>query len=255
MDLSVVGLFMLVLVGHGVCLGDPCPESWCRKDGPAIRFPFKLKDDPSITFPFKLKDGPSLDDHCGYPGFELSCTNKKETLLQLPNSVKLYVDEIDYASQLIIARDPDECLPKQLRNFSLSRSPFGSGYKGLSNYSFFNCTSSKGDGYNLDCLSGPGYIYAYTSDYSISYTDLTNCTKLYNRSSVPSEIVELENTLHLNWSTPDCGRCEQHGKFCRRKNSSAIIEIECYDKPKSKEGMVFVTRFSIHFETIGSFVS
>ncbi|KAF9667375.1 hypothetical protein SADUNF_Sadunf15G0016500 [Salix dunnii] len=121
-------------------------------------------------------------------------------------------------------------------------------------YSFFNCTSLKGDGYNyryMDCLSGPGYIYAFTSDNSISYTDLTNCTKLYNLSSVPLDT--LENTLHLNWSTPDSGQCERQGKFCRRKNNSASLEIECYDKPKSKEGMVFVTRFSVHFETIGSF--
>ncbi|KAF9667374.1 hypothetical protein SADUNF_Sadunf15G0016400 [Salix dunnii] len=111
---------------------------------------------------------------------------------------------------------------------------------GLSDYSFFNCPSLKGDGYkHLDCLSGHGYIYAYTSDYSISYTDLTNCTKLYNISSVPSEIVYLENTLHLNWSTPDSGRCERQGKFCRRKNSSA--DIECYDKPKSKEEKYQIT--------------
>ncbi|KAJ6411045.1 hypothetical protein OIU84_007739 [Salix udensis] len=227
MDLSVVALFMLVLVGHGARLDDPCPESRCAKDGPAIRFPFKLKDNKP-------------PDHCSYPGFELSCTDKRETLLELPTSVKLYVDKIEYASQLIIARDPDECLPRQLRNFSSYGSVFESAYMGLSDYSFFNCTSRKGDGYGnwyLDCLSGPGYnIYAYTSDNSISYTDLTNCTKLYNLSSVPSETFEMKNTLHLNWSKPHSGLCEQQGKFCRRKNSSARIEIECYDKPKSKEG-------------------
>ncbi|KAJ6760288.1 SERINE/THREONINE KINASE putative-RELATED [Salix purpurea] len=89
----------------------------------------------------------------------------------------------------------------------------------------------------LDCLRGPGYIYAYTSDYSISSTDLTDCTKLYNLSSVPSEIIELKNILHLNWSSPESGHCERLGQFCRRKNSSARIEIECYDKPKSKEGL------------------
>ncbi|KAG5229598.1 glycerophosphodiester phosphodiesterase protein kinase domain-containing GDPDL [Salix suchowensis] len=222
MDLSVVALFMLVLVGHGARLDDQCREERCAKDGPAIRFPFRLKG--------------KQPDHCGYPGFDLSCTERKETLLELPTSAKLYVYEIDYASQLIIAGDPDECLPKQVRHFSLSGSPFKSTMM-LSNYSFFNCTSRKEDGYNnryLDCLSGAGYIYAYTSDYSISYTDLTNCTKLYNVSSIPSEIVDLESTLHLNWSTPDSGRCERRGKFCRR-NSSASLETECYDKPKSKE--------------------
>jgi len=84
MDLSVVGLLMLVLVGHGVGLPDPCQEASCKKDGPAIRFPFRLK----------LKE--KQPDDCGYPGFELSCTDRRETLLQLPNSVKLYVNKIDY---------------------------------------------------------------------------------------------------------------------------------------------------------------
>ncbi|KAJ6687550.1 RING/U-BOX SUPERFAMILY PROTEIN [Salix koriyanagi] len=243
MDLSLLCLLLPLLVSHGVGLEDMCREERCKKHGPAIRFPFRIKE--------------KQPDHCGYPGFDLSCTDRKETLLELPTSEKLYVNEIDYASQLIIARDPDECLPKQLRNFSLSRSPFESGYKGLSNYSFFNCTSPKGDGYNLDCLSGPGYnIYAYTSDNSISYTDLTNCTKLYNRSSVPSEIFEMKNILYLNWSMPGCQQCEKQRKFCKlKKNSRASRETECYDKPKSNKGMVFVTRFSVHFETIGSFVS
>ena len=244
MDLSVVALFMLVLVGHGARLVDPCPEDRCGNV--AIRFPFRLKDNKP-------------PDHCSYPGFELSCKDKKQALLQLPNSVKLYVDKIDYASQLIIARDPDECLPKQLRNFSLSGSPFKSGYMGLGDYSFFNCTSSKGYRYNyryLDCLGGPGYIYAFTSDNSISYTDLTNCTKLYNLSSVPSEIFEMKNILYLNWSMPGCQQCEQQRKFCKlKKNSRATLETECYDKPKLKKGMVLVTSFSVHFETIGSFVS
>ncbi|KAJ6677307.1 SERINE/THREONINE KINASE putative-RELATED [Salix viminalis] len=128
---------------------------------------------------------------------------------------------------------------------------------GQSDYTVFNCTSYKGDGYkHLDCLSGPGYdIYAYTADHSISYTDLTNCTKLYSLSSVPSELFGLKSIL-LSWSMPGCQQCEQQGKFCNlKKNSTASLETECYDKPKSKKGMVFVTRFSVHFETIGSFVS
>ncbi|KAG6745606.1 hypothetical protein POTOM_050104 [Populus tomentosa] len=229
MDLSVVGLLMLVLVGHGVglpdqLLRDPCPEARCKKHGPAIRFPFMLKEKQS--------------DNCSYPGFELSCDGK-ETLLQLPNSVKLYVNKIDYASQLIFAADPDKCLPKQLRSFNLSTSPFQFGDKQQYDYAFFNCTSWKGDTYQkLACLSGPGYdIFAYISDYLISYTDLTSCTKIYNLSSVPMEVMRQENILNLTWSMPACGVCEAQGKFCRWKNISARLEIECYDRPKSKEGI------------------
>jgi len=234
MDLSVVGLLMLVLVDHGVGLPDLCREARCKKDGPAIRFPFGLKE--------------KQPDHCGYPGFELSCTDKKATLLQLPNSVKLYVNKIDYASQLIFAADPDKCLPKQLINFNLSTCPFKFGDMRQDDYAFFNCTSWKGDTYQkLACLSGPGYdIFAYRSDYLISYTDLTSCTKIYNLSSVPWEIIRQEKILRLNWSMPACRLCEAQGKFCRWK-TNARLDTECYDKPKSNEGMVFLTPFSVHF--------
>jgi hypothetical protein len=243
MYLSVVGLLMLVLVGHGVGLNDLCQEARCEKHGPAVRFPFSLRE--------------KQPDNCGYPGFELSCTDRRETLLQLPNSVKLYVNKIDYASQLIIASDPDQCLPGQLRHFNLSTSPFKFGDMEQDDYAFFNCTSSKGDtSLQLACLSGPGYdIFAYFSSYPIGYSDLTSCTKMYNLSSIPREIFWQNNILHLNWSGPECVHCEAHGKFCRSKNNSAGLGTECYDKPKSKEGMVCLAHFSVHLGTIGSFVS
>jgi len=112
MDLSVVCLLMLVLVCHGAGLNDKFQKAKCKKHGPAIKFPFRLDKQP---------------EYCGYPGFVLSCNQRNETLLQLPNSVTLNIKEIDYASRLIIAgfaADPDNCLPRQLRNFSLSQSPF-----------------------------------------------------------------------------------------------------------------------------------
>ncbi|KAG6745605.1 hypothetical protein POTOM_050103 [Populus tomentosa] len=242
MDLSVVGLLMLILVGHGVghpgqLLPDPCPKASCKKDGPAIRFPFMLKEKQS--------------DNCGYPGFELSCDGK-ETSLQLPNSVKLYVNKIDYASQLLIASDPDNCLPSQLRNFNLSTSPFKFEDMQQDDYAFFNCTSWKASTYHkLACLGGPGYdIFAYYSSYSIGYSDLTSCTKMYNLSSIPWEIFRQNNILHLNWSRPECGFCEAHGKFCRRKNNSAGLETECYDRPKSKEDIKKKTEAAV--ATVGS---
>ncbi|KAL9374765.1 hypothetical protein Peur_031644 [Populus x canadensis] len=238
MDLSVVGLLMLVLVGHGVGLNDLCQEERCGKHGPAVRFPFSLRE--------------KQPDNCSYRGFELSCTNREETLLQLPNSVKLYVNKIDYASQLIIASDPDQCLPKQLRKFNLSTSPFKFGDMEQGDYAFFNCTSGKGDtDQKLACLSGPGYdIFAYFSSYPIGYSDLTSCTKMYNLSSIPREIFWQNNILHLKWSGPECVHCEAHGKFCRSKNNSAGLETECYDKPKSKEDIKKKTEASV--ATVGS---
>ncbi|CAK7324150.1 unnamed protein product [Dovyalis caffra] len=226
MGLSLVCLFMLVLVGYGVGLNDVCQEARCKKHGPVIRFPFRLRD--------------KQPDHCGYPGFDLSCTDRKETLLELPTSVKLNIKKIDYAAQLITATDPDNCLPKQLRNLSLSTSLFKFASHYVNDYALFNCTSWKDNSYTqIRCLSGSGYdIYAYGSDSIIGYTDLTSCTKIYNLSSIPDEIVGKDNSLQLKWSGPACGaNCEARGKFCRRKNNTARYEIECYDKPKSNKGI------------------
>eukprot|EP00258_Populus_trichocarpa_P022481 XP_024438500.1 probable L-gulonolactone oxidase 6 [Populus trichocarpa] len=190
MDLSVVCLLMLVLVCHGAGNNETFQEARCKKHGPAIRFPFRLDKQPV---------------HCGYdPRFVLSCNQRNETLLQLPTSVTLNIKKIDYASRLIIAADPDNCLPRQLRNFSLSQSPFKFAGQYQDDYALFNCTSKQGDYYDpISCLGVPGYdIYAYSSNNFLGYTDLTNCTKMYNVPSIPSEMIRGDNILHLNWSEP-----------------------------------------------------
>ncbi|KAB1199723.1 hypothetical protein CJ030_MR0G014421 [Morella rubra] len=91
MDVSlemVISYFFLVVV-FLVDLGDgqkyDCPELSCGSSGLPIRFPFRLNSQPEYL--------------CGYPGFNLSCTHRNETVLELPNSVKLFVTRIDYVSQ------------------------------------------------------------------------------------------------------------------------------------------------------------
>ncbi|KAL3574815.1 hypothetical protein D5086_022916 [Populus alba] len=226
MGLSVVCLLMLVLVCHGAGLNDMFQEEKCKKHGPAIRFPFRRDNQPV---------------RCGYPGFVLSCNERKETLLQLPTSVTLNIKKIDYASRLIIAADPDNCFPRQLRNFSLSKSPFKFAGQYRDDYALFNCTSKHGDfDGQIPCLGAPGYdIYAYSSNYFLGYTDLTSCTKMYNVTSIPSEMIDRYNILQLNWSEPAaCGVCEEQGKFCGWKNNITNHETECYKKPKSKKGKI-----------------
>ncbi|KAJ6887962.1 hypothetical protein NC652_029080 [Populus alba x Populus x berolinensis] len=226
MGLSVVCMLMLVLVCHGAGLNDMFQEEKCKEHGPAIRFPFRRDNQPV---------------RCGYPGFVLSCNERKETLLQLPTSVTLNIKKIDYASRLIIAADPDNCFPRQLRNFSLSKSPFKFAGQYRDDYALFNCTSKHGDfDGQIPCLGAPGYdIYAYLSNYFLGYTDLTSCTKMYNVTSIPSEMIDRYNILQLNWSEPAaCGVCEEQGKFCGWKNNITNHETECYKKPKSKKGKI-----------------
>lgn len=76
---------------------------------------------PEIRFPFRLKNRQS--DRCGYPGFDLSCNERGQTILTLPSGDFLVTD-IDYTTQSIILNDPDFCLVKRLINFNITNSPF-----------------------------------------------------------------------------------------------------------------------------------
>ncbi|RVW91811.1 Rust resistance kinase Lr10 [Vitis vinifera] len=174
---------------------DECKVSRCSNHGPVIRFPFRLKDQPY---------------NCGYPGFEISCIEKKQTILELPYSISLSVKKINYNSQEIIVHDPDFCLQRQLQNLTLSASPFRfkltpSNYQ--VDYTFFNCSSNKTHSnyfLSIPCtvlLSNP--VYAVDSDNILELLDLSSCHKITTE-----------------------------GKKCKLKsNVGKEPETECIDKP------------------------
>ncbi|KAK8691738.1 hypothetical protein V6N13_075237 [Hibiscus sabdariffa] len=83
--------FFLVSSAAAVALHPPdgCQPTSCKRGGPSVRFPFRLKG--------------LQPDHCGYSisGFNLTCNNDHNTVLELPQSVKLLVKRIDYKNQRI----------------------------------------------------------------------------------------------------------------------------------------------------------
>ncbi|KAJ9178392.1 hypothetical protein P3X46_010279 [Hevea brasiliensis] len=83
--------FIILIVDHGLGFND-CNTSSCANFGPPVRFPFQIRG--------------KHPNHCGYsqPGFYLSCSEKNETVLELPNSWKLFVHEIDYKSQCFMQK-------------------------------------------------------------------------------------------------------------------------------------------------------
>ncbi|KAK9994741.1 hypothetical protein SO802_024444 [Lithocarpus litseifolius] len=212
-------LFVLFIVDIGEGQYS-CPELKCG-NGPPIRFPFRLKDRQP-------------DQHCGYPGFDLYCSHNNDTVLELPTSVKAFVKNIYYNSQLIEVTDSDNCLLREILRLNLSSHPFQFKNYDLYNYSLFSCTPFKESGYLIPCLSNfSTSVFAFYSDDDIDYLPILSCTKMYTVSSVPYDIWS-SPSLELTWSGPKCGHCEGKGKKCRFQNNSTDLKTECFPKDPNK---------------------
>lgn len=233
-------IFLNVTLGQLATIQDPCSPIRCGDSGPAIRFPFHLKNhQPS---------------HCGYPGFELSCTSSNITQFSLqfplkatinnvviPISANVSVEEINYKSQTIKLFDLNSsCLPRQISNVNSSASIFTFDEYAYGGFTLFNCSTNKTYSMSsgrINCLSGLHYdVIAFPSCYSISEYP-SSCTKMYNISDVPNEVLfgksEYSQTqIYLRWSEPFCGNCEDDGKYCKLKSNGSGSETECVDIPE-----------------------
>ncbi|XP_028104346.1 putative RING-H2 finger protein ATL21A isoform X3 [Camellia sinensis] len=178
---------------------EDCKPKWCNSHGPEIRPPFWLKDN-------EQQQQQQPPEHCGYPGFDLSCDHENLTMLELPFSVKVAVKEIDYMSRLIhtyIYDPPHDCFPYLLQNLSLSptTSPFQLATDYNYNYSFFSCSSTKPISYiPITCLSSdPNHkVYAFRSDDFMFYYTLLSCKKMSFKisSPIPSGIFGTHRQFH-----------------------------------------------------------
>lgn len=233
-------IFLRVALGQLVTTQDQCLPTRCGDFGPVIRFPFHLKN--------------HQQSHCGYPGFELSCTSNNVTQFNLqfpiqasinnvviPISANVSVQEINYKSQTIKLSDLNaSCLPKQISNVNSSASIFTFDEYAYGGFTLVNCSLNKTYSMSsgrINCLSGPHYdIVAFRSYYSISEYP-SSCTKMYNISDVPNEVLfgksEYSQTqIYLHWSEPFCGNCEDDGKYCKLKSNTSGTETECVDMPE-----------------------
>ncbi|CAA3008018.1 rust resistance kinase Lr10-like [Olea europaea subsp. europaea] len=230
---SVYFLQTILVAAQDICLPTRCFDS-----GPVIRFPFRIKG--------------RQPEHCGYPGFDLSCnpinnitefefqfpvkasTNK----IVIPLSAKASVQEIDYKLQVIHVSVPAFGSPASAFEMFYQYNGEASGY------TLFNCSAKpEANSYSgpITCLGSSKYqVYAFRSFYSVSEFPLSSCVKMYNISDVSEVIFRglpeyYTDDTQLHWSTPFCGNCESTGKQCRFKNNGTNNETECFEIPKQPE--------------------
>ncbi|KAJ7942814.1 Rust resistance kinase Lr10-like [Quillaja saponaria] len=220
-----LSFIVLLFVQLGLSQNE-CIESKCGRGGPIVQFPFKIKD--------------SKLDHCGYPGFDLSCTDKHDTLLELPAiPVKFFVRSIDYKSQVLEVYGPNNCFLRQLLGLNISlTSPFKFQPDQFSNnYSIFDCSSSEGNiGYEDYCsiIDTCYQICAVLSDFrDISGFEKPSCTKM---GDILLSWRFDKSSLSLSWTNPNCSVCEAEGKSCKMKNNGTEGKIECSHIPKPIKG-------------------
>ncbi|CAN0923223.1 Rust resistance kinase Lr10 [Linum grandiflorum] len=208
---------VLLAANHGAAVQD----SFCRSSFKSCGGTNSTTDYHDIRFPFTIKGRPS--DYHGYPGFELSCaTGSNQPLIHLPNSVNLTVLSIDYESQVIHAKSPNDCLPAQLLHLNLVASMFQINVR---NYTFLDCSPAHSSFSSVPCLGST--VDAYYSDYALDDVDLVSCTKMYD-IPLPDSWPNSQN-LELSWSKPDCSRCyKSKGQCCVLKQGSHEPEALCW---------------------------
>ncbi|KAL5719205.1 hypothetical protein ACHQM5_012016 [Ranunculus cassubicifolius] len=222
-----IGFLLVVVVFYigtvTVRSQDSCTTSRCGSSELGIQFPFGLEDDH--------KQG-----RCGYPGFELTCDASKRTVLELGTSGKFLVREINYVAQEIEIYDEDNCLPKRLLTLDLSESVFSSYYP--QSITFYNCSSKFSGDYLLpiSCLRSSNYTVYAAYTFSPPFV-LSTCVP-FTTIGIPTFrgygrafFSDINDSIRLLWSTPDCGNCIVNGGKCGFKNKDGD-EIGCFNGPR-----------------------
>ncbi|CAI9772653.1 unnamed protein product [Fraxinus pennsylvanica] len=227
--LALFFFFLFFSFTQPVLCADVCTPASCDSvQGPRIRFPFRLIG--------------RQPEHCGYPGFHLFCNNQSQTILRLPLSGEFVVDYIDYTRQTILIDNPDDCDPKRILNFSLSRTPFGGTY--TRKITFLNCSSDWTEYMSYDlfpffCLSGENYVVMAMASYSSAQQIPPSCRMISN-VSVPTQAQnyvsqyqssrQIRVDFQLTWNEPGCRSCEANGGICGFKDNT-VLEVGCSKPP------------------------
>lgn len=184
-----------------------CRVNRCRPGGPPIHFPFRIRD--------------IQDEHCGFPGLDLSCDNRSQAILQLPNLQDFVVDSIDYKQRYVSLKDPDNCLAKRLTNSRFSSSLLVVRY--YESFVFANCSVDFSDDFGnhrVSCLSGEQYtvMFRFADDFATRYFSKRGCSTW--TVSVPMGWLFSEDSISLTWDLPECRLCEASGGRCGPKGST-----------------------------------
>ncbi|XP_017701632.3 LEAF RUST 10 DISEASE-RESISTANCE LOCUS RECEPTOR-LIKE PROTEIN KINASE-like 2.1 [Phoenix dactylifera] len=94
----------------------------------------------NISYPFRMDSRP---DYCGYPGFDLTCTNNSAMVIRI-NGRRYQVKDVDYSNRLLTIVDPDflgQSCPQPYENTTLDLRRFEYSDRDRNLTVFLNCSS------------------------------------------------------------------------------------------------------------------
>nr|GEZ79838.1 zinc finger, RING/FYVE/PHD-type [Tanacetum cinerariifolium] len=185
---------------------DACSPAFCSFTGPEVRFPFSLVDRKPSS--------------CGFPGFDLSCNEKNQTILKLPSSRSSIVVHISYDTQ-VIRVDPDFCGPERLVGIKLPGTLFEDSR--FESYTFYNCSSPNASfnvpNISFPCLGSVNHSVYALETWKSSNGDIPESCKDIATVSVPvlKQYGGIVSST-LRWIWPYCETCELGGGTCAFKD-------------------------------------
>lgn len=224
-----LSLLLLSTAEIGFCGSDSCKPSNCRKDGPVIRFPYRIKD--------------RQPPYCGYPGFDVSCQDG-DTLIHIPSvNGDVVVADIDYMEErmnIIADSNSKDCIWRLLyKGLDFSASPFVFDSSDTYNFTFISCSKTRDSSeflsvYNISCLGDSEHEVFVLEPTSTVDTMQVSCERMktvamplsydYNFGIRRGYIY----FIHLRWDMPGCKKCKSKGRECGFKNQSSS-DIICFD--------------------------
>ncbi|KAJ8621728.1 hypothetical protein MRB53_030257 [Persea americana] len=240
---SFIFSLLLSSLTIGYCHGDSCGPLSCSREGPLIRFPFRIKD--------------LQPHHCGYPGFDLSCKGN-DTTIHIPSlpQQELFVRRIDYKLQKLVISDPNDCLYGLLFNTTnnLSSSPSSPFhyYSGPDSYTLVRCSRNVDFGIwyttPVPCLGDLEHdVFAVSTSRPVEslavscqpiktveiYRPYYGVRGKWQNTYMHRCGMDCETLLDLKWDVPGCdGECELNGGESRFKNQTNNEAMCFYHRDK-----------------------
>lgn len=129
-------------------------------------------------------------------------------------------------------------------------------------YVFFRCPSSTSSSSHImrqkgfrdeNLISSLGshdfQVYAYSTFFQPTTYEkpIVSCTKAFSISINPRELLFPEYQWQLSWSTPNCGKCEAKGEYCKLADHNTTTTTTCFPIPKQSPTTVSGTPSSFLF--------